>query len=72
MIRPDEYKYIRAWGRMMGSYDYYIKNAQRKASEEEAPTNAIYKGVDTEGERWFTFEDITSKETRMTVSRLVE
>ncbi len=38
-----EYTCIAAWGRRMGSFDYYIRAQQEKAMSEEAPITAIYE-----------------------------
>lgn len=56
MPEPNEYKHIRAWGRMMHSYDYYIRNQQILASEENAPIDAIYRKPDG----WHCFSDVTN------------
>lgn len=41
--KPHEYKAIREWGKMMGSYPYYIRMQQELASQEDAPLDAIYR-----------------------------
>lgn len=38
-----EYKTIAAWGRMMGSFSYYIVAQQEKAAAANAPLDAIYE-----------------------------
>lgn len=61
------YAGIRAWGEMMGSQDYYISDECRKAEEDGAPDDAIYKGRDpglNERERWHTISEIRNEETR--------
>jgi hypothetical protein len=55
-----DYLYIRKWGRIVGSHDYYIENQVAKARRDNAPQNAIYK----EDDGWKTIEDITNSETR--------
>lgn len=54
MPQPKEYKHIRAWGKMLQSFEYYIVNEQRIASEDNAPLTAIYK---RKGE-WITSDDL--------------
>jgi hypothetical protein len=58
-----KYPYIVRWGRMMGSYDYYIDNQCAQAEEDKAPTNAIYKRSDG----WRTTDGITNEQTRHTL-----
>jgi len=52
--KPHEYVCIAAWGRRMGSFNYYITAEQKKAAADEAPITAIYErdGV------WSVAEDI--------------
>lgn len=38
-----QYRVIRVWGHYLGSFDYYIQTEQRKAAEEDAPLDALYK-----------------------------
>lgn len=40
-LRTD-YPLIVEWGRIMGSYPYYVNNQLRKAEELNAPKNTIY------------------------------
>lgn len=63
-----DYKYIRAWGIMMGSFEYYINGEIQKAKDDNAPTDAIYKkdGV------WATFSEIKSEDTKKRVAEIVE
>lgn len=37
------YRYIRSWGRMLRSYEYYIIGEQLRAMADNAPLDAIYK-----------------------------
>jgi hypothetical protein len=53
------YNYITAWGRMMGSYDYYILQQIEKAKQDNAPSNACYFN-DFE-QKWVCYSDINSK-----------
>jgi predicted homoserine dehydrogenase-like protein len=57
---------IRAWGKVMGSLPYYVRDMVATAKEDKAPGNAIYK--DEEGV-WMTVSDITQTSTRQQVER---
>lgn len=46
MFHPNEYRHIAAWGRLLGSYPYYIEQQQVKAAMEQAPIKAIYYNID--------------------------
>ena len=37
-----EYPFIRAWGKMLGSFDYYVEDMVKKAKEDNAPITVIY------------------------------
>jgi hypothetical protein len=59
--KPHEYKWIRTWGRHMGSFSYYIEDQQKLAARDGAPLDAIYKdGFGT----WKTIDDILNDTTR--------
>ncbi len=53
--KPHEYVCIVAWGRRMGSFNYYITAEQKRAAEEGAPITAIYRNNDG---TWSTAEEI--------------
>lgn len=55
MSKPSDYKHIDAWGRMMGSLEYYRIQEQERAALEEAPITACYHRQ--EG-GWACFEDL--------------
>ena len=57
---PEDYKHIAAWGRMLGSFRYYVKQEQAAAFEDGAPLDAIYKN--SEGE-WERFSGVTNPDT---------
>lgn len=40
--KPSEYIAIEAWGHMLQSYDYYIRQEQERAAQDNAPIDAIY------------------------------
>ena len=58
-----DYKYIRAWGHMMGSKDYYIQDQIEQARKDKAPQDAIY----WDGLRWHVLADVMRQDTRMTI-----
>ena len=59
-MEPHDYKHIRAWGKMMGSFEYYIMGEQEKAAADNAPLDAIYKREDG----WHTYSSVTREDTR--------
>jgi len=61
-----DYIMIRAWGKVMSSMPYYIRDQVAIAHEDKAPGNAIYKN--DEGV-WMTVDDITNALTRQQVER---
>ena len=64
-----DYKYIRAWGYSLGSFDYYIENQIAKAKEDNAPPTAVYKRQDG---TWATFEEIKRDDTKEEIALLVD
>ena len=56
-----EYKYIRMWGRMLGSNANYIDEEVLTAQGSGAPENATYQRPDG---TWETTDGITNPETR--------
>lgn len=56
-----DYKYIRAWGKMSGSFPYYISGEVEKARRDNAPDTAIYRRQDG---TWAVFEDIECEKTK--------
>ena len=42
-MTKQQYPYIRAWGVLMGSYEYYVKMQIEQALSDQAPQDAIYK-----------------------------
>lgn len=66
-----EYPYIYAWGRLMGSFNYYIEGQMNDAKIDKAPSNAIYKNA----QGWVTFDTIsasTNQETYYFIIREVD
>jgi hypothetical protein len=60
-MKPNQYKHIWVWGRMMSSDVQYIHDEQVRASEDNAPIDAIYKNQ--EGV-WQRFADVTDPHTK--------
>lgn len=61
--KPPAYPYIRAWGKMMGSFKPYIDEQIAAAREANAPLDAVYFN----GNNWVRFTDVQSDETRARV-----
>ena len=75
MNTANDYPYIRAWSRMMGSMPYYITGQIARAKATNAPPTAIYEkhesGTGGTGE-WEVFEDIQSELTKAHVQDIVD
>jgi len=69
MTASRNYPYIRAWCKMMGSYQYYTDIQLEKAQADGAPQNAVYHN---EGKRWVTFDEVHSDDTRARIEHLVK
>jgi len=52
---PNQYKAMKLWLENSGSYPYYVKQEQERASEEGAPLDALYKSH--EG-LWISLSDL--------------
>jgi hypothetical protein len=63
-----KYRHIVAWGRLLGSYSYYIADEVDRAAADNAPADAIYKN--TEG-KWQTYRDITNEGTKQQLDLLL-
>lgn len=59
------YPYIQAWGKHMGSFDYYIEAQIEEAREDNAPPTACYKS----GGVWTTVEGILSEPVRHLIKK---
>lgn len=64
-----DYLYIRAWGKMLGSFPAYIEREVENARQSNAPRTAIYQRQDGS---WATFGTVNSGDTRDTVQRIVK
>lgn len=58
--QEEAYPYIRKWGKMLSSMNYYIDDQIELARKDKAPANAIYKQDDG---AWATTNDIESAST---------
>jgi hypothetical protein len=63
-----DYPYLFAWCRFMHSAPYYYADELKRAREDKAPADAIYR--DEHG-RWHRFSEITNANTRDIVERIV-
>jgi hypothetical protein len=61
MRNSTDYKCIAIWGRITGSYGYYIKEQQALAAKDNAPLTAIYK---RENGEWATAEQVKNEQSR--------
>lgn len=63
-----DYKYIRAWGQMLGSFDYYINAQVEQARQDNAPQTATYRREDG---TWATFEEVLRDDTKGRIAKIV-
>ena len=63
------YPYIRAWGRYLGSFNYYIEDQVALARAEDAPDDALYKASLTG--RWVRFYECTNQHAVASVTYLI-
>lgn len=68
MKSKNDYRHIRAWGRMLGSNREYVWDQVQKARADNAPDDAIYYGAD---KRWHTYSEVTVDSTRHVMDRLL-
>jgi hypothetical protein len=61
MTTDNDYPYLRAWCRLMGSYKYYIEDQLDLARSGRAPQTAIYMMANG---TWQTIEKVTNPHTR--------
>jgi hypothetical protein len=63
MINKDSmYPYIWAWGRYLGSSDYYMEQQEEFAKKVDALHNVIY--FDDHENRWVTVDEVMPDDTR--------
>lgn len=58
---PEDYPYIRRWGRLLRSFEYYITLQVERARREHAPANAVYRDMDG---HWVTTDQIENAYAR--------
>jgi hypothetical protein len=61
MADENDYPFIRKWGQLLGSHDYYIEDQIEEARLDGAPAKAIYR--DRNGV-WHTTDEISKPEIR--------
>lgn len=64
-----DYKYIRAWGYMLSSFQYYIDIQVFKAREEQAPEDSIYRKQDG---TWARLSEVKNKDTVDRINQILE
>jgi len=62
-----KYPCILAWGKYLGSLDYYIKNQIDRATRDNAPRNAIY--YNDEKSKWITSNEIQDGNSKEMIER---
>lgn len=63
-----DYPYIRAWGKLLKSPDFYVEHVVKQAQKEHAPKRAVYKrAVGT----WRTLDEC-NKELQDTIEKIKE
>jgi hypothetical protein len=62
-----DYKHIRCWGKMLGSFEPYIERQQIEAAIANAPLDAIYEIYDANGPSgvWATADKIEREDTKV-------
>lgn len=63
-----DYKYIRAWGAYMGSFDYYVNDQVAQARKDNAPEDAIY----CRDGKWATFSGVKNEDLKAMILNHVE
>ena len=64
------YPYIRAWGKLLTSNDYYINEQVELARLENAPATALRKG--TQSGKWQTIADFPAGKTKNLIEEFAE
>jgi hypothetical protein len=60
-MKASDYIWIERWGKLLGSFDHYIKNQQEKALAENAPVAATFKRNDG---TWALINNVSNLGTR--------
>jgi len=66
MINED-YPYIIAWGKVMGSFPSYVQMQVDSARASEAPKDAIYRRAN----KWFTLDDVKQEQMKTRLIKIV-
>ena len=61
-----DYKHLRAWCNMIGSFPYYTERQVDQARRDKAPADAVY--TDATGQ-WIVYSEVTDPSTRATMDR---
>ena len=64
-----DYKYIRAWGRLLGSLPSFVEVQVEKARAMKAPETAVYLRADG---TWETFEGVQNETTKARVMAIIQ
>lgn len=64
-----KYLYIRAWGKVLNSFPWYVEREVEKAKSENAHETAIYRRDDGS---WAVFEDIENEAVKVRIADMVE
>ena len=64
-----KYLYVRAWGKLLNSYPWYVEREVEKAKSENASETAIYRREDGS---WAVFGDIENEAAKIRVAAMVE
>lgn len=62
-----DYRYIRAWSKMMGHYPPQLAFNLAKAASDNPPIDAIF----FRNSRWYTFSEITRPDTREIMGKIL-
>jgi len=65
----NSYNAIRAWGQILGSYQYYTEDQIETARADNAPNNAIFKNYTTG--KWDTINDIECLPTLREIANIL-
>lgn len=64
-----DYPYIRAWGKYLGSFAYYINDQIDQANQDGAPEDAVYKNNENV---WVTFGQLNADSQALLKSYLAK
>lgn len=64
------YPYIRAWGRLMHSYQYFVQGQIDRATKDNAPADACF--FSQQDNRWIPFSEVEAESTRTLIQKFVD